>query len=181
MVHLLKALAARFQARAAGTEPTPELEPRLLPILARTHGLLIEEEQLAHMARVLAGFDSSQAESFRRALTGATHGTTGTSGPDDVTLHHERQRWRTLFVDGAMNQGLAPARAEAVYAALSEAAPRLADRADSVIRARQAMSVVREGLHRGRGSASIAQMSMPWIGTADSESTDSRHTGTYGS
>ncbi|TPW05739.1 MAG: error-prone DNA polymerase, partial [bacterium] len=62
------ALAARFHARASGLEATPPITERLKPILARTYGLLLEEEQLADMARVLAGFDSFQAAAFRRAL-----------------------------------------------------------------------------------------------------------------
>ncbi|MDZ4806111.1 MAG: PHP domain-containing protein, partial [Candidatus Eisenbacteria bacterium] len=118
------ALAARFRARATGVEATPPIASRLKPILARTHGLLLEEEQLADMARVLAGFDSFQAEAFRRALTRPVSTPGVTSSQREAWVAAERRRWRLSFVDGAVAGGLEPDQAESVFLALAEAAPR---------------------------------------------------------
>jgi len=200
-------LAARFRARATGAEVTPPIASSLQPILARTHGLLLEEEQLADMARVLAGFDSYQAESFRRVLTYPTAGATPGSSHSETRVVGARRRWRILFVDGAVARGLEPDQAESVFHALAEAAPRLADRADSISRARRATARVRDAessrlTHLDspvrmaaaalaasslpasrflrRGPSTVAQLSMPWTAAADVESHDSRQTGTYG-
>lgn len=202
------ALAARFRARATGAESTPPIATNLIPILARTHGLLLEEEQLADMARVLAGFDSFQAEAFRRALTHHVAMPGHSSGQQESRLTGERRRWRLQFVDGAVSRGLEPDQAESVFQALAEAAPRLADRADSISRARQAAERIRDARSSNirpldspvrtaaaalaasplpasrflrRGPSAVAQLSMPWAAAPDVESTDSQRNGTYGS
>ncbi|HUP40519.1 MAG TPA: error-prone DNA polymerase [Vicinamibacterales bacterium] len=54
--------------RRAGREPVTYAHPSLEPILARTLGVPLFQEQLLRMAMVTAGFSGGQAEDLRRAL-----------------------------------------------------------------------------------------------------------------
>jgi error-prone DNA polymerase len=54
--------------RRAGREPVEYAHPSLEPILARTLGVPLFQEQLLRMAMVTAGFSGGQAEDLRRAL-----------------------------------------------------------------------------------------------------------------
>jgi error-prone DNA polymerase len=54
--------------RRAGREPVVPLHPSLEPILARTLGVPLFQEQLLRMAMVAAGFTGGQAEELRRAM-----------------------------------------------------------------------------------------------------------------
>ena len=54
--------------RRAGREPVVPLHPSLEPVLARTLGVPIFQEQLLRMAMVAAGFTGGQAEDLRRAM-----------------------------------------------------------------------------------------------------------------
>ncbi|MEQ1761289.1 MAG: error-prone DNA polymerase, partial [Vicinamibacterales bacterium] len=54
--------------RRAGKEPIVPLHPSLEPVLARTLGVPLFQEQLLRMAMVAAGFTGGQAEQLRRAM-----------------------------------------------------------------------------------------------------------------
>ncbi|MGQ0735105.1 MAG: DNA polymerase III subunit alpha [Acidobacteriota bacterium] len=54
--------------RRAGREPVVYDHPRLEPVLARTLGVPLFQEQLLRMAMVVAGFSGGQAEELRRAM-----------------------------------------------------------------------------------------------------------------
>src|ERR1043166_9724350 len=54
--------------RRAGREPVTYAHPSLEPILARTLGVPLFQEQLLRMAMVAAGFTGGQAEDLRRAF-----------------------------------------------------------------------------------------------------------------
>ncbi len=54
--------------RRAGREPVTYVHPSLEPILERTLGVPLFQEQLLRMAMVTAGFTGGQAEDLRRAL-----------------------------------------------------------------------------------------------------------------
>ena len=54
--------------RRAGKEPVIPLHPSLEPVLARTLGVPLFQEQLLRMAMVAAGFTGGQAEELRRAM-----------------------------------------------------------------------------------------------------------------
>jgi error-prone DNA polymerase len=54
--------------RRAGREPIEPLHPSLEPVLARTLGVPLFQEQLLRMAMVAAGFTGGQAEELRRAM-----------------------------------------------------------------------------------------------------------------
>jgi error-prone DNA polymerase len=57
-----------FLNRRAGREPVTYAHPLLEPILARTLGVPLFQEQLLRMAMVTAGFTGGQAEELRRAF-----------------------------------------------------------------------------------------------------------------
>jgi error-prone DNA polymerase len=57
-----------FLNRRAGREPVVFDHPSLEPVLARTLGVPLFQEQLLRMAMVVAGFSGGQAEELRRAM-----------------------------------------------------------------------------------------------------------------
>ena len=57
-----------FLRRRAGREPVIPLHPCLEPVLRRTLGVPLFQEQLLRMAMVAAGFTGGQAEELRRAM-----------------------------------------------------------------------------------------------------------------
>jgi error-prone DNA polymerase len=58
-----------YLRRRQGREPAECLHPSLEPVLQRTLGVPIFQEQLLRMAMIAAGFTSGEAEELRRALT----------------------------------------------------------------------------------------------------------------
>jgi error-prone DNA polymerase len=57
-----------YLARRAGREPVEYPHPSLEPILARTLGVPIFQEQLLRIAMTVAGFSGGEAEELRRAM-----------------------------------------------------------------------------------------------------------------
>ncbi|MDQ2660201.1 MAG: OB-fold nucleic acid binding domain-containing protein, partial [Verrucomicrobiota bacterium] len=55
--------------RRAGKEPVTYLDPRLEPILGRTLGVPLFQEQLLKIAMIMANFSGAEAEELRRALS----------------------------------------------------------------------------------------------------------------
>ncbi len=58
-----------YLARRAGREPVTFLDDRLKPILARTLGVPLFQEQMLKIAMVMADFSGEEAEELRRALS----------------------------------------------------------------------------------------------------------------
>ena len=58
-----------FLARRAGKEPVTFLDQRLKPILGRTLGVPLFQEQLLKIAMIMADFSGDEAEELRRALS----------------------------------------------------------------------------------------------------------------
>ncbi|MEO6739860.1 MAG: error-prone DNA polymerase, partial [Chthoniobacteraceae bacterium] len=58
-----------FLARRQGREPVDCIDDRLRPVLARTLGVPLFQEQLLKIAMVMADFTGSEAEELRRALS----------------------------------------------------------------------------------------------------------------
>ncbi|HYC71161.1 MAG TPA: error-prone DNA polymerase [Opitutaceae bacterium] len=65
-------LSSPLLRRRAGAEPIlcldPEVHERLLPVLGRTYGVILFQEQMLSVAMELAGFSGAEAEELRRAL-----------------------------------------------------------------------------------------------------------------
>jgi len=92
-----------YLERRAGRQPVTFLHPSLEPILDRTLGFPLFQEQLLRVAMTLAGFSGGDAEALRRAMT------------------HKRSDERMAafarrFKEGAVDHGLAPDKAEEAWA-----------------------------------------------------------------
>src|SRR6202042_3104752 len=57
-----------YLARRAGKQPVEPLHPLLEPVLARTLGVPLFQEQLLKMAMIAANFTGGEAEELRRAM-----------------------------------------------------------------------------------------------------------------
>lgn len=60
-----------FIARRRGVEPVTYLHPDLEPILAKTYGVVLFQEQVIAIASTLAGFTHGEADLLRRVMTHA--------------------------------------------------------------------------------------------------------------
>src|SRR5437879_4086403 len=58
-----------YLARRAGREPRTYFDPRLEPVLARTLGVPLFQEQILKIAMIMADFSGNEAEELRRALS----------------------------------------------------------------------------------------------------------------
>jgi len=58
-----------YLARRAGREPVTYFDLRLEPVLGRTLGVLLFQEQMLKIAMVIADFSGNEAEELRRALS----------------------------------------------------------------------------------------------------------------
>ncbi len=58
-----------YLARRAGREPVTYFDPRLEPVLGRTLGVPLFQEQLLKIAMIVANFSGAEAEELRRALS----------------------------------------------------------------------------------------------------------------
>ncbi|MFA5187986.1 MAG: DNA polymerase III subunit alpha [Patescibacteria group bacterium] len=83
------------------TKPT-YLHPKLEPILAKTHGVAIYQEQLMEIARSLAGFTLAEADVLRKAV-----------GKKIKTLLNEQ---KNKFVAGCLKNGVEKKTANEVFA-----------------------------------------------------------------
>jgi DNA polymerase-3 subunit alpha len=85
-----------FIRRKLGLEPIeypyPELKPLLEPILGKTYGVCIYQEQVMQMAQAIAGFTLGQADLLRRAMS--------------AKKLEDMQKYRELFIQGAKGKGI---------------------------------------------------------------------------
>jgi len=58
-----------YLARRAGREPITYFDPRLEPVLGRTLGVPLFQEQMLKIAMIMADFSGNEAEELRRALS----------------------------------------------------------------------------------------------------------------
>jgi error-prone DNA polymerase len=58
-----------YLARRAGREPISYFDPRLEPVLGRTLGVPLFQEQMLKIAMIMADFSGNEAEELRRALS----------------------------------------------------------------------------------------------------------------
>ena len=85
-------LIPKFINRKHGKENIDFPHQLLEPILSETYGIMVYQEQIMKIAQDLAGYTLGQADLLRRAM-----------GKKKVS---EMQRHRTLFVDGAVENGV---------------------------------------------------------------------------
>lgn len=91
-----------FIARRRGEEPVTYLHPALEPILEKTYGVILFQEQVIGIASTLAGFTPGEADQLRRVMT---HGRS----------EREMQVLGERFQEKAMARGVDRETAQAVF------------------------------------------------------------------
>jgi len=84
-----------------GSKKLEYLHPKLEPILKKTYGVAIYQEQVMQMARDLAGFSMAQADVLRKAV-----------GKKIVKLLEEQ---KVKFIDGCVQNGISAQLAEKIF------------------------------------------------------------------
>src|ERR671935_2169365 len=77
------------------------LDPRLEPILAPTHGIMVYQEQVMQIAQVIGGYTLGAADLLRRAM--------GKKKPEEMAQQ------RDIFLAGAQKNGLSRAKASQLF------------------------------------------------------------------
>jgi DNA polymerase-3 subunit alpha len=90
-----------FIKRKHGQKKVEYPHPRLEPILAETYGVIVYQEQVMQMARVLAGYSLGQADILRRAM--------GKKKPEEMA------KQKKIFLDGAAGEGIDGRNAEGIF------------------------------------------------------------------
>ena len=91
----------RYIACKHGDEKPNYLEPRLEGILKETFGVIIYQEQVMEIARVLAGYSLGGADILRRAM--------------GKKIRSEMEAQREIFIGGAVERGVKRAKAAQIF------------------------------------------------------------------
>ncbi len=91
----------RFVACKKGQEEPETLHPMIAPVLRETYGVIIYQEQVMEIAKVLAGFSLSDADVLRWAM--------------GKKIKSEMAAQREKFIDGAIEQGVDRSRATYIF------------------------------------------------------------------
>ncbi|TAN07453.1 MAG: DNA polymerase III subunit alpha [Rhodanobacteraceae bacterium] len=94
-------LIPSYVARKQGREPVSYPDPRVEPILKETYGIMVYQEQVMQMAQIVGGYSLGGADLLRRAM--------GKKVPAEMAKH------RTIFRDGAMQNGVPEKKADAIF------------------------------------------------------------------
>ncbi|MBA8884075.1 DNA polymerase III subunit alpha [Dokdonella fugitiva] len=94
-------LIPSYCARKLGREPIEYPDPRVEPVLKETYGIMVYQEQVMQMAQIVGGYTFGGADLLRRAM-----------GKKKV---EEMARHRAIFREGAAANGVAEAKADAVF------------------------------------------------------------------
>jgi DNA polymerase III subunit alpha len=97
-----------FIDRMHGREPVTYDHPSLRPILEKTHGIILYQEQSMLIARALAGFTLAQADALRKAI--------GKKRPEEMA------KLVPLWEEGVRRNGIEPAVAQRVWSNIEAAA-----------------------------------------------------------
>ncbi|MBI4094884.1 MAG: DNA polymerase III subunit alpha [Candidatus Liptonbacteria bacterium] len=95
-------MVPKYIARKHGKESVTYLYPKLKPILEKTYGIAVYQEQLMEIARTLAGFTFSEADTLRKAV-----------GKKIKSLLNEQSE---KLIDGMIRNGITPAKAREIWA-----------------------------------------------------------------
>ncbi len=96
-----------YVARRNGREPVTYLHPALEPVLRKSYGVILFQEDLMRIAVAVAGMSWTDAERFRKAVT-------------TFEDEHEIRGPYRAFVDGAMRHaGCSEAEAQAIFEAMA--------------------------------------------------------------
>ena len=94
-------MVPRYIARKLGREKVSYLHPKLEPILKKTYGIMVYQEQLMEVARALAGFTFSEADILRKAV-----------GKKIKALLQEQEN---KLIDGMVRNGIDPDQAREIW------------------------------------------------------------------
>jgi DNA polymerase-3 subunit alpha len=89
-----------------GRQQPDYLHPKLKPILEETYGVIIYQEQVLEIARVLAGYSLGAADMLRRAM--------------GKKIKSEMDAQEKIFVDGAIANGVDPSQAKDIFNAVAK-------------------------------------------------------------
>ena len=84
-----------------GEEDAEYLDPKIEPVLKETFGVIIYQEQVMEIARVLSGYSLGEADMLRRAM--------------GKKIKAEMDAQRARFVDGAVERGVTKAKADEIF------------------------------------------------------------------
>ena len=90
-----------FIARKHGDEEVDYLEPRLKEMLTETYGVIIYQEQVMEIAKILSGYSLGDADLLRRAM--------------GKKIKAEMDAQRERFVSGAMERDLKESKASYIF------------------------------------------------------------------
>ena len=96
----------RAQARARRTETNWYPHPKLEPILKETFGIIVYQEQVMEVAKLLAGYSLGDADLLRRAM--------------GKKIKAEMDAQRERFVSGGVERGLSKAQANEIFDLLAK-------------------------------------------------------------
>ncbi len=91
-----------FIARKHGQKKIEYLHPKLEPILKKTYGVAVYQEQVMQMAQSLAGFSLGEADMLRKAM--------GKKIPELI------KKEKIKFIEGAVKNGVSKKDAEKIFA-----------------------------------------------------------------
>ncbi|HHX95436.1 MAG TPA: DNA polymerase III subunit alpha [Clostridia bacterium] len=91
-----------YLARRHGREPVTYLHPKLKPILEKTYGVVLFQEQVIEIATAVAGFSPGEADRLRRVMTHARS-------------QQEMEAIGREFIAKAERQGTDPETARTIY------------------------------------------------------------------
>ena len=97
----LKTLTTTYIRRKHGDEKTSYPHPLLEPTLRETHGVIVYQEQVMEIAKVLAGYSLGAADLLRRAM--------------GKKIKEEMDAQRKIFVDGAIKNGVGANQASEIF------------------------------------------------------------------
>lgn len=91
-----------FLRRRRGLEPVTYVDPRLEPILEKTYGVVLYQEQVIEIATVIGGFTPGEADQLRRVMT-------------HYRSHQEMERIGRHFIEKAVARGTPREVAEVIF------------------------------------------------------------------
>lgn len=94
-------MVPHYIARKLGREKVTYLHPKLEPVLKKTYGIMVYQEQLMEVARALAGFTFSEADTLRKAV-----------GKKIKALLQEQEQ---KLIDGMVKNGIPETQAKEIW------------------------------------------------------------------
>jgi DNA polymerase-3 subunit alpha len=91
----------KYLAAKSGREAPEFLHERVTPVLDDTYGVIIYQEQVMEIARVLSGYSLGEADLLRRAM--------------GKKIKSEMDQQKSRFVEGAVERGVDRARAQTIF------------------------------------------------------------------